>query len=737
MTQVVNMKTTIKTSSLILAIAAFFMLAPAAHAQSQTNVISPSSTRTWMPAFKREQTVYLDPALGSHPSAPFKFSPEFKSKLSQNTTASFYVIGAQQGNEAIPEGTKLGTAKADELLPRWTNQPDFDKERYAIIFWVRRSDNPIHGSVGVNVGSKLRSLGVTTDLIDSPTGIVIPALKEYMPADPEDAILKIAQNIDKRASQAILEQQRQVAQVTQTQEEKVAFQKDVATFIDIAMRIISVGCVGGAGFILFRWRKNVRIKAQRLLNQWDVAIQNGADLYLELTESYVTKLEGIKWGKADERFRQQYQTATASLARFIELWSQGKDILEKAQTHFDNGNFRRFIKTLNEKTIEITGDALPIEVTNLLAGRIETKTYPAKAFVKEIDSAYSDARDRIVKLLEIHDNAVKLSENRKAFSEKIDAIEQQISTPVEFKHNLSFGQSSPDLKEIPILYECKSAIANARASLQLALEALKTSNFSQIADSLEMMRKNLEIAKTERQGQIDAYRLCDDKSRELIQAFTSIEQHITQAQGTISEIQVEFPAYNLTNHFSMIEKGQYILSQRESCLEDLERVYLNHHFEKFKRQTQLVMDEIVLLESECKNLNRLPERLRRLQSDYSEQLKRYQYRASKMVGFKKIGIDFEELNQAILLGNFMDLAKRLSKVRSEIIELEHLYGLTLHSSSSQWSSSNYSSSDSSWSSGSGSSWSSGSDYGSSSGGGDYGSSSGGGDYGGSSGGGSY
>jgi hypothetical protein len=731
------MKTTIKTSFLILAIVASFMHAPAALAQSQT-IASRSSTRTWMPAFKQGQTVYLDPALrSSHPSAPFKFSPEFKSKLSQNKTASFYVIGAQQGNEAIPEGTKLGIAKADELLPRWTNQPDFDKERYAIIFWVRRSDDPIHGSVGVNVGSKLRSLGVTTDLIDSPTGIVIPALKEYMPADPEGAILKIAQNIDKRASQSILEQQRQVAQVTQAEEEKAAFKKDIATFIDIAMRIISVGCVGGAGFILFRWRKNVRIKAQRLLNQWDVAIQNGADLYLELTESYVTTLEGIKWEKADTKFRKQYQTATASLAHFIELWSQSKDILEKAQTHFDNGKFRRFIKTLNENTIEITGDALPIEVTNLLAGRIQTTTYPATICVKEVDSAYRDARDRIVKLLEIYDNAVNLPENNKVFREKIDAIEQQTATPVEFKYNLSFGQSSPDLKELPILYECKTAIANARASLHSALEALKTSNFSQIADLLDTMRRNLETAKTVRQGQIDAYHLCEDKSRGLIQAFTLIEQHFTQAQGKISEIQGEFPAYNLTNYSSMIEKGQHILRQRESCLEDLRSVYLNHNFEKFKRQTQLIMDEIVLLESELENLNRLPEKLRRLKSDYSEQLKKYQHRASRIVRFKKIGIDFEELNQAILLGNFAGLAQRLSKVGSEIAELEHLEGLTSSGSSSYWSLSHHSSSVGSWSSNSGSSGSSGSDYGSSSGGGDYGSSSGGGDYGGSSGGGSY
>jgi uncharacterized membrane protein YgcG len=601
---------------------------------------------------------------------------------------------------------------------------------------VRRSDDPIHGSVGVNVGSKLRSLGVTTDLIDSPTGIVVPALKEYMPADPEGAILKIAQNIDKRASQAILEQQQQVGQVTQAQEakarvkaNKVEFKEDIAKFIDIAMRIISAGFIGGAGLILFRWRKNLRIKAQRLLNQWNTAVQNGADLYLELTESYVSKLEGIKWEKADERFRKQYQDATASLAHFMELWSQGKDILEKAQTHFDNGNFRKFIRTLNEKLIEITGNALPMEVTNLLAGRIQTKTYLAKDFVKEIDTAYSDARDRIVKLLEIYNNAVKLPENVKVFSEKIDATERQINTPVEFKYNLSFGQGSPDLGEIPVPYICKSAIANARASLQLSLEALKTSNFSSISDSLDMVRKDLETAKIKRQGQIDAYYLCDNKSRGLIQAFTSLEQHIAQAQGTISEIQSEFPAYNLTNHSSMLEKGHRILSQRELCFEDLERAYLNLHFEKFKIQTQLVMDEITLLESEFENLNRLPETLRRLKANYSEQLERYQRRASRIVGYKKIGIDFEELNQAILLGNFGDLAQRLSRIGSKITSLEHPDGLMSSGSHSHWSSSSHSSSDSSWSSsGSGSSWSSGSDYGSSSGGGDYGGSSGGGSY---------
>jgi hypothetical protein len=107
------MKTTVKTSFLILAIAAPFMFAPAAHAQSQTIVVSQSITRTWMPTFKQGQTVYLDPALGSHPSVPFKFSSEFKNKLSQNKTASFYIIGAQQGNEAVPEGIKSGVAKVN------------------------------------------------------------------------------------------------------------------------------------------------------------------------------------------------------------------------------------------------------------------------------------------------------------------------------------------------------------------------------------------------------------------------------------------------------------------------------------------------------------------------------------------------------------------------------------------------------------------------------------------------
>jgi hypothetical protein len=66
------------------------------------------------------------------------------------------------------------------------------------------------------------------------------------------------------------------------------------------------------------------------------------------------------------------------------------------------------IKMLNEEKIEITGDALPMEVTNLLTGRIQTNIYPAKTFLKEIDTAYKDARDRIVNLLEIYNNAIEL-----------------------------------------------------------------------------------------------------------------------------------------------------------------------------------------------------------------------------------------------------------------------------------------------------------------------------------------
>ena len=157
----------------------------------QTNVAV--AAPTWMPAYEPGRAVYVDPAMSNHPVASYNFSSELSDKLSEKSEEGlrYYVVAAQQGEEPIPSNIPLGVAAVDKLLPTWTNQPDFPKENYVVIFWVRRNDDLNKGSVGVNAGSIPRQAGVSSSLLSSQNGLVIPALKANMPA-PTKNLYKIS-----------------------------------------------------------------------------------------------------------------------------------------------------------------------------------------------------------------------------------------------------------------------------------------------------------------------------------------------------------------------------------------------------------------------------------------------------------------------------------------------------------------------------------------------------------------
>jgi hypothetical protein len=196
-TVVIKRCTAIAFFSASLAGVAFAL--PLVPAQAKADVLA--TARTWMPVFSSAQAVYLDSKIRNHPTAPFRFSVDFSKKLSdlsQKSGLVYLVVAAQEGTETIPVGTKLGTAKIDELLPRWSSTAGFPRQNYVVLFWVRRSHDPTKGSVGVNVGSKARTLGITPEQLSRTDGLVTPALKLYMPQDPEAALLSIADTMNEK-----------------------------------------------------------------------------------------------------------------------------------------------------------------------------------------------------------------------------------------------------------------------------------------------------------------------------------------------------------------------------------------------------------------------------------------------------------------------------------------------------------------------------------------------------------
>lgn len=130
---------------------------------------------TWMPEYIPEKVVYVDSAMSNHAVAPYTFSPELSDKLSGESEEGllYLVVAAQQGDEPTPPDIPLGVAAVDRLLPTWTNQPEFPKENYVVIVWVRKSDDLNKGSVGVNAGKIPRQAGVTSSLLSDQNGLVI------------------------------------------------------------------------------------------------------------------------------------------------------------------------------------------------------------------------------------------------------------------------------------------------------------------------------------------------------------------------------------------------------------------------------------------------------------------------------------------------------------------------------------------------------------------------------------
>ena len=285
------------------------------------DVLSTKATvqRTWMPTFKQGQFVYVDPHLSGNPKSPFKFSDPFSEKLSQigeKHGLKFYVVGAQQGNEPIPANTKVGIAKVDELLPQWSNQPEFDKDRYVIIFWVRRSDDPSKGSVGVNTGAVAREQGVSPELLSDPDGLVIPVLKQYMPQNPEGALLGVAKNVDSKVSEHI-------AQLAQ-QKVDVAENKARLASLMSALNIFGLGVLGagliwiGTQFVAKR-RKQAQVFKQQVesnLKDWQRTTKNGSEIYIELTENHLFFLEKLQSEEIDSDTQVLFEDAKQSVAKF-------------------------------------------------------------------------------------------------------------------------------------------------------------------------------------------------------------------------------------------------------------------------------------------------------------------------------------------------------------------------------------------------------------------------------------
>lgn len=349
---------------------------------------------TYSPQFNLGQRVYIDPALAKHPTYPVQFHDIDRqlAAIEQQHQIHIYVVAAGQQDYITSTQTNQAVVELDNLLAHWRKQPEFPKNTYLTIFWLRRSDNVDRGWVAANAGRRLRAKGLTKDAFSNPDGLIIPVLKQYMPSDPQGAILTIVQNVNQVLEKDELEQQailqlkhKQIVRQQQEQEERRVQQlkrqqqeqeqlKQFQRYLPSGIIVLLVAGTLSGLCINFRRR---RIEARLIICSWQERLNNANRLYSELYDRYFDFLNvRSNWTKVLQgETRSHYQAAVSD---FVELTIRLEAVNLRLQYAIAarggnffplTGGFEKARASLKSLPITATGEDVTLEMADLFAGK--------------------------------------------------------------------------------------------------------------------------------------------------------------------------------------------------------------------------------------------------------------------------------------------------------------------------------------------------------------------------------
>jgi uncharacterized membrane protein YgcG len=691
----------------------------AAHPVFAKDVLSTETVqRTWMPTFKQGQFVYVDPKLSGNPQNPFKFSDPFAEKLNQigaKHDLKFYVVGSQQGNEPIPANTKVGIAKVDELLSQWSNQPGFDKDRYVIIFWVRRFDNPSKGSVGVNTGAAAREQDVSPELLSDPDGLVIPALKQYMPQNPEGAFLAIANNIDSKVSEHI-------AQLAQQKVEAAENKARLASLMS-ALNILGLGALG-AGFIwagtqfVGKRRKKAQVFRQQVessLKDWQRTTKNGSEIYIELTENHLFFLEKLQSEEIDSDTQALFEGAKRSLARFATRLHAALSVQTSAEASVTQHDYKEASLILKERSIKVSDEALPVKVATLLTGLISEESYEPRQLQKALGDSCIDARDKVVALNDLFERAKGFVASQNLFSQ----IDNVLVAP-SVVYGLAWGERQGGEVSLKLSSrEDRISTDAIKSRVQAGENALRVGKLSEAAGIMSEIQQWMDSVREDYNRQTEAKANCDRLSQEVLRQSTQIKPYIESAKQAIAEVVDMYPKISVAHDRQQCDSFLKVLSDFPEHQELIQSNYSAQKYETALRLLKNQNQEFGLMREHLSDIIAKPGQLTKQTKEAQERVESYGQRVSKLrsrSSVSRVDETLDGIRQQILVGDLASSLLALDLVNQDISRAERASRQSSSSSSYSSSGSDYSSS------------SSGSDYSSSSGGGDYGGSSGGGDY---------
>ncbi len=409
---------------------------------------------TWLPTYASGQQIYLDPALSRDSTYSVQFTENFTGKLQkaqQQHDLDIYVVAARQGAEKLQPETNVATAKLNDLIVRWGGTA-LPKDKYLVILWVRRADNPSKGWVAANGGSFLRSRGLTGKFFAAPDGPVIPALKNYMPQDPEGAILAIAQNVNdeisayERQQQEVAERQRQEKLIQAKEEERERqetlerqqrntrrrqqidrFMTEVNTYAP--WTLLGVVLIGSGSWIVIRF-KHRRQEAKDAIASWQERLANANDLYLRLHDEYFPFLkEQSNWEEAFQGVTQErYRQAAQDFTNFTLRLEAANQRLQTAQSAADKNIFplvtryQRANQLLTVEPITVTGEELPLEVAELFKGLAGRNTYQPEQLLNVMSVLFDQINKSLAEIVGV----IKVIGNRRQAVHELQSNIKQV-----------------------------------------------------------------------------------------------------------------------------------------------------------------------------------------------------------------------------------------------------------------------------------------------------------------------
>ncbi len=424
----------------------------------------------WLPKFDPNNHVMVDPALktSDHP-VNFKGMETELAELARANHLQVFVVATQR---SFPSKQVISEEIANDLQARWSGLPGFSNDDYLMIVWVRQENDPIHGSFASYAGNKLQSFGFSASKMRAPNGPMFPALRQFMPRDPKNAILQIVRNVNSgveqvksdrvQAERDRIEGEKQIARdraaFQQRQEaERVAAVKEAAESEARYAQIRTVTIIGAPitlllgtlAFLAVRYQRRKK-EAQALLADWSEKTLNAGHWYGELQDGYLGFLKQQKnWQKRftpDGKTAKRFAAAIAWYAKLTTRKLAADGVLSAAQSEFDGAHwpsihaFDEVILILTERQVAVGEKVLSVDDAEFFKGTVEEQLLAPAEILADMKELFENTRAALAEIKAAFDGTEQNRKDIEALVSAIDALKLRLTaagldfTPYQTKY---------------------------------------------------------------------------------------------------------------------------------------------------------------------------------------------------------------------------------------------------------------------------------------------------------------